>query len=320
MQLGESFEPLKEAEWQHDKSICPFCNSIKSTEPIVNKHVDKFDEGQETREAWISEARERLKKETDATKLEGQLKAAGIPDPADRCRIHVSLRGDETTVPTVNVPIRTKGNVFLSYTVPVPVIFSAHHLIPGNGSLSPSALLPLLRKDGAAKGNIGYDVNRHQNGVWLPTPWALIIQEKWDDVRMVVSSDEVEKNDFVAAAMIAHGQLHFNHNQYNSLVKKTLNEINEKYGHVSQCVCPIGKGQIDDEDVSLLSLVSRLDCLSGRLRSYVEKTAFPMIGDGGKWKRNLFTSTDYGNGIDVLYDKTTGAEFRYSCTLAPRRP
>ncbi len=52
-----------------------------------------------------------------------------------------------------------------------PVVFQAHHLIPGDGSLKGAAkLLQFIEKDGSSVicCDLGYNVDGKENGVWLP--------------------------------------------------------------------------------------------------------------------------------------------------------
>jgi len=56
----------------------------------------------------------------------------------------------------------------------LPVQSAAHHIIPGNASLKKSKrLMKYLHVDGMAKGNIGYNINNHENGIWLAGNYAL---------------------------------------------------------------------------------------------------------------------------------------------------
>jgi hypothetical protein len=70
----------------------------------------------------------------------------------------------------------------------LPLTCAAHHLIPAQASLKPSALVAYLYEGtaqfkrgkriisvggGKLIKNVGYDINGAQNGVWLPGPYAL---------------------------------------------------------------------------------------------------------------------------------------------------
>jgi len=70
-------------------------------------------------------------------------------------------------------PVRLNNKLF-------DATVAAHHLIPGNAALKESELFlseEYLWKDGKAKGNIGYNINAKNNGVWSPgnygvRPWG----------------------------------------------------------------------------------------------------------------------------------------------------
>ena len=59
-------------------------------------------------------------------------------------------------------PIEIRGEEY-------PLCIAAHHIIPGKASLPKSKLADYIWRGKKIEGDIGYDVDGSENGVWLPT-------------------------------------------------------------------------------------------------------------------------------------------------------
>ncbi len=162
------------------------------------------------------------------------------------------------------------------------VTTAAHHLIPGNASLRDSQLFDShhLWKDGEAKGNIGYNVNSAQNGVWSPGNYA---------VRPWKRKSEEFKRSYAFAAMRATGtQFHDAHKRYSDFVLRVLDKIKNKLDEQEDLWCLEAKRQkkrakSPEERMPLYPLVSRLHTVSARMRSM-------LTGGPVAWKVNVWTS------------------------------
>jgi hypothetical protein len=172
-----------------------------------------------------------------------------------------------------------------------PLQYAPHHLVPGNESLKGSAILPFMGaasviedykppsaskiKDGKS---IGYDVNAAENGVWLPSPYALSMNNKWpsqDGIKALlkqfdqraVDDAEAFKAYYTAASIENSGgrQFHMRHAGYSVKVKEILNAMADKV-KVSATQCPV-TGSSDGKFDPPTGLKAKLNGLSSRLRS-----------------------------------------------------
>jgi len=187
----------------------------------------------------------------------------------------------------VNVPgtVTVEDGVY-GFTV------AAHHLIPGEASLAPSLLKPLMTKgssvdveteDGTktktiAK-HVGYNVNGSHNGVWLPGNYYIRSSssphsgKSWSDL-----GDDPWCLHYVAAVTkVAEGQFHDAHTKYSAEVENFLNKIAEK---LFKHECDLCKS---DEIGPPVTIKSRLYGISAYLRGQVQ--GHPMA-----WKRPWFAS------------------------------
>lgn len=186
-----------------------------------------------------------------------------------------------------------------------PLQYAPHHLIPGNESLKISKLLPFLGDENAIKNfgksshikkglSVGYDVNQGENGVWLPSPYALSNTNMWpsDDGLVVIKermgqeiSGETEsfRMAYVAAAITAsgHKQFHMRHADYSAEVKRALNAMADRLKALSGGLCPVAaKSDGDGKIEPPMALPAKLNVLSGNLRRLVI---------GKIWRAPIFT-------------------------------
>lgn len=279
MQLGEAALVTMIPEWEHDKDNCPFCNAATLAEEITNDLTDSYDEDKDpgkNAESLVPHEQfgtidQGVRFKNDASKLGKAL--GGRPED---CKVNVPLRG-------------ATGRVTAGTKQPLPVTCAAHHLIPGNAALKASSILELLRVDGPGEGNIGYNVNKATNGVWLPGNYAL--RGKWSGTLQ----GGVDRLDYVRSCMVKYGQFHDSHTKYSEEVVKALDAIAGKYNSLLASTCPSCENddKAKDAKVSLFLLVGRIDWLSNTLRGYVQHYD-STVGIQAHWKRNLLVSDTYG--------------------------
>jgi hypothetical protein len=186
--------------------------------------------------------------------------------------------------------------------------YAPHHLVPGNESLKGNPLVAFLGDDdvithfadGVAsviiKGkSVGYDVNRAQNGVWLPSPYAISMGSNlWGNEAGLVALEAAEgaaevdlvlrfRAAYVAESIRASGgrQFHMRHVDYSKLVSKVLEKIAEKLCRMVEGACPLDKGKTADDKIEPpMGLPGRLDALSAQMKTLLV---------GGIWRSPAFT-------------------------------
>jgi hypothetical protein len=245
----------------HSKDTCAFCSAPTESTSEENKLTDKYDE--------------------DANELPG-LEREGIAHENSSGELGKSLasHGPEQIFARVTISgIQGK----------LPVQSAAHHLIPGNASLRDSPIMKYLHTEGMDKGNIGYNVNNQENGVWLVGNYALRGKEglpKWGSkgagFRHKYQQDPYEYAK--AAMMECKRQFHDAHGEYNELVKEVLRLLAEKMRDTMDVWCKENKDRPKNpKDQQLLMLVNRLNTISRRMKKMLEHP-------GPNWKKNVWTS------------------------------
>ncbi len=165
-------------------------------------------------------------------------KAGTIEGPCPPPTASPSLRVDTTrSAGLLKVRVPAAGDIAqgdYGFTV------AAHHLIPGEASLAPSDLKPLMTKGASvdvltAMGQkkktirkyIGYNVNGAHNGVWLPGNYYIRpghspkSGHSWSDLE----THPWCLNYVAAVSKVAGSQFHDAHTEYSAAVKKLLNKI-----------------------------------------------------------------------------------------------
>lgn len=204
----------------------------------------------------------------------------------------------EATTGMARVDTRRTGvKVVVAGTGTIPTgtygfVVAAHHLIPGDAALAPSALKKFMTMDEQVdveteKGvktktiakHIGYNVNGAHNGVWLPGNYYIrastspITGTSWGDL-----GDNAWCLNYVAAVTkAAKGQMHDAHTAYSSAVKDLLNKIEEIMARHECDDCA------SDKINPPFQIKERLYNLSNYFRGQV--TGLPV-----SWKRPWFTS------------------------------
>ncbi|WP_437849991.1 AHH domain-containing protein [Sorangium sp. So ce363] len=189
-----------------------------------------------------------------------------------------------------------------------PYSSSAHHLIPGEASLPKSTLIKFISKDATGSkiwGDIGYDVNGGENGIWLPTHHALSAEMKEGLVlpgeQEALKYSELtrrvkrrnEENQFVAtfqerftASIMerASRQFHDAHPDYSGFVIKVLDKL--KVNIVEQSSACKKCDEVRNQKGKFPpphGLVSRLNSVSARLYQF-------LVGPPQTWRPPLYTS------------------------------
>lgn len=187
-----------------------------------------------------------------------------------------------------------------------PYSRSAHHLIPADAALPRSHLIHFIKQGAKIRGDIGYDVNGADNGIWLPTHTALssamkkgrvlpgmVFGIKYGDLSALVDRNQ-EENTMMATFQQRFAyqvmertsrQFHDAHLDYSDFVVKALNKIFVNLINISNYNCTkcqqakSGGGKLPPPH----RLVFRLNELSRRLRGF-------LTGNPLGWRRPLFTS------------------------------
>lgn len=182
---------------------------------------------------------------------------------------------------------------------PYDVVFSAHHVIPGNEALKGHPVLRFVG-DKSSLGDygqtvsseladgefIGYDINAAVNGVWLPGPYALSTTGKWTDKKLASPTTLRFKQAYAFAVMDRTGrQFHYRHTKYSVFVIDCLKKVDTRLeGYAPRCqVKP--NGEPAKPYKAPHGLVARFNRISNRLR--------PLL-DGRRWSPHIFTDNDTG--------------------------
>ncbi len=198
--------------------------------------------------------------------------------------------------------------------------YAPHHLIPGNESLKDSEVVPFLGDEDVIKNfgktsyikkgcSVGYDVNHEDNGVWLPSPYALSMKNKWPSsqgikvIKKRKGVDVAEEAERFIRAYVAAGieasdnkQFHMRHADYSAEVKKALNAIGDRLLLMVDSSCPIAKDSQEDGKVDPpMGLKARLNVLSNNLERLLT---------GSLWRAPIFTDELTKQYADERLEKT----------------
>lgn len=262
--------------------------------------------------------------------------AMSIPDKHDKnacpfCKDDDSKKDDEVTTYEGNSKHLSAALEMSGYTSPqgnwkvfydTSEIFSvpnAHHLIPAEASLhgeafhehpsgdvlnrNPHAIMRYMSasaKGSEIESDIGYNVNKEHNGIWLPSipvefkelkkdgsiqPAAI---EKWGKLspNKKQSIPELFMKKYSNKLGYYGSQWHQTHKKYSKKVENCLQNFVEKLeGWDLKKECPVCQDNNNDSKLPPpYGLLTRLKGLSLELRSFLG-------GDKSKWKTPMFTST-----------------------------
>jgi hypothetical protein len=192
-------------------------------------------------------------------------------------------RVDSKTDPARKVQVQGK---------PYKYKVAAHHLIPGEASLTNSDLYNDYMIAGATfttgegnefktRVNIGYNVNGNHNGVWLPGNYGIRSStgpggKTWSDI-----TDDAWCFEYMRACVDeARGQFHDSHTKYSEAVLKALNAMAVKLAlHQDSCDDCLSKKEVDPP----YQIKSRLYLFSRYLRGKLRRQP-------GTWKVPWYTS------------------------------
>lgn len=145
-----------------------------------------------------------------------------------------------------------------------------------------------LHVDGKAKGNIGYDVNNHENGIWLPGNYALRGKNglpAWGSQAVKYIEDGGNPREYAFAAIrIGKAQFHDTHEIYSDFVLDVLDLLAAKMDQVQDIWCSEAGHKPDKpEERQMKMLVFRLNTVSRRMKRL-------LYNPGKHWKSNIYTS------------------------------
>jgi len=160
----------------------------------------------------------------------------------------------------------------------IPVLYGAHHLIPGNDAMAKSNVYingwlgPV--DDGVSDENIGYNINSAFNGFWLPGNYAV---RPWKGL----DPDFQEAYAFLAMKD-AIRQFHDSHEPFSEFIRSELNGLEKLLKKIKNSGCPVcGSGSKKKEPPYHLN--SRLNAISSHVKGY-------LTGPPTRWKDPAFTS------------------------------
>lgn len=268
-EVFEKADVAKILEHKHDDT-CPFCRSNETEKPENPKSVDNSD--------WEEDPGKRIG--NNAGKLENEM-AEKNSDPRP---VNWGIRGSDNT----QLKLELTENEF-------SITPNPHHVIPGNESLKK---VPQLRKwifaaENHIKADIGYDVNNHKNGVWLPSNNAMRGHRLYTDQKSEQTKQKKDpsyqakntpwedekaalpyKKKYAVACMRATGrQFHDRHVDYSKFISKVLNKIAQRMDanakELKSCIYAEDKKQGEDKYDPPYALVTRLNGVSNRFRPYL---------------------------------------------------
>jgi hypothetical protein len=216
-------------------------------------------------------------------------------------------KDNQTLAPKIDEATDCPGGTVDVDGIPRPYSVAAHHLIPGDASLPKSKLMKFI-KEGEIWGDIGYDVNGAENGLFLPTQTALMREmhasegvlpnmepgvRKWQDLSKYIKKKKESRFGIMSfqevyayRIMLKTGrQFHDAHPEYSKKVIEDLEAINVKLVATSGYHCDKCK-ESKDKDGKLpppYMLVGRLNALSRRLAGH-------LWGNAIRWNEPYFTS------------------------------
>jgi hypothetical protein len=270
---------------EHQEDSCPFCRENEKPDPLpVSKIVDNWDEDK-------AAARHDMIGNSSGT-LETNMKAEGNPRPTDwRLRHEVRKCNGET----------------LDLGDDHVVKANPHHLVPGNESLKkcPQILKWIFEKEGLITNDIGYDVNRAQNGVWLPSNNGMRGNPDY--------ACETVKITYANAAQPNGGSFHDRHVDYSKFVKRTLKKIADRMDGIEaqqpDCEYKTDK-QSDGKFNPPWALVHRLDGVSRKMAGYLQKYN---VGHG--FRAPIYASRLSLDRNKILVDASRGASVQINCPV-----
>jgi hypothetical protein len=299
--LGESIAPPDfMSEVQHDKKTCPWHDESKaSAKPMGETEGD--DDAP-------------MPKNLGGKLKKNMLKAGDDPPDVDKISVSYKTLDRSVSYQTVEKG-KTKDRLQPIFRDSDPkeyrLQYAPHHLIPGNESLKDNPLVAFLGDDSVIKNfndegisskiieghSVGYDVNRAQNGVWLPSPYAVTMGSNlWGAEAGLVALESAEgpaavdlvhkfRAAYVAESIARSGgrQFHMRHVKYSELVAGILEKIAQKMIVLASGGCPLsGEKKKGDKIEPPMGLPGRLDVISGQMK---------LLLTGSVWRSPAFADS-----------------------------
>jgi hypothetical protein len=294
MEVGELVAVALKAP--HSKAGCPFCRPKEEVNE-TNYLRPNFDEDSEG--------------DNDTDNSSGTLAKNLVARPQGPAREVPKLeKGEDAPVYDVEMASAAARDWHQwTYDAGIaPVLYGAHHLIPGNDGLVRSDLYAGKHlgpvDDGPSPDNIGYNINSSKNGTWLPGNYAIRPWEgkppPWQQAYAFLAMYETNR------------QFHDAHKQYSGVVRRALNELAKLVNSMKKKGCPAcHKGS--DPDAPPYHLNSRLNAISNHLAKHLR-------GNPARWKDPMFTSR-FGKQYkdEVKKQGGLGKAGKYFRALAKRR-
>lgn len=295
-QIGEAVSFDMFVNDEHDEKTCPWHSNEKTAEA---KPMDLQSPDEDT-DAMPKNLGTALGKNLDKDKKKSEVKKKNT----------VSIfytQGSVVTWQSGRKRKRAQSYVENTQEVEYELQYAPHHLIPGNESLKGSKIVNYLGDDDVIKnykkrGNkseikkgqsVGYDVNQAENGVWLPSPYALSNTNQWPSIKGIqvilkrlgeIYHDQTEefKHAYVAAAIEVSGgrQFHMRHTDYSNEVRDILDAMGTRIKLMSQHECPVAKKNVEKEKYDApVGLTAHLNLLSANLERFLI---------GNQWHKPLY--------------------------------
>ncbi len=271
----------------HTKEDCPFCKPKEevNTKNFLRANYDGDTEADNDTDNSSGTLAKNLKNRPQSPKGE-------VPEIE---------KGEKSPIFDMDMS-RAKGRAWHQWTYDaglIPILYGAHHLIPGNAALGKCNLYKKKYlgpvDNGADKKNIGYNVNSANNGIWLPGNYAV---RPWKG-----REPEFQKAYAFLAMHDTKRQFHDAHEKYSEQVLGALNELEKLMKKMKNKGCPMCKegGKAGDPPYHLNA---RLNAISRWLRGHLKSKP-------KKWKANITTSSwcsDYKTFIGTKSEAKVSAE------------
>lgn len=139
----------------------------------------------------------------------------------------------------------------------------AHHLIPISSMAMVEELHKYIKKSSKISGDIGYDINHPNNGLWLPGKKGLTEYSE----------------SIIGIIRVAKSQIHnSSHPDYRTNVMEILSELHDKINNDDKPeYCRICRRKLKNTKQPPYGLVARLDWISRKMKRF-------LTGNPRRWK------------------------------------
>ena len=263
MEIGELVAVAVEAP--HAKEGCPFCRRKEEVSKSNALDADQDEDAKPGNDTFNDSG-------TLATNLEARPQSSEVP------AIPKKEKAPVLDMAMASAPGRT-WHKRVYEAGQIPVLYGAHHLIPGNDAMKKSDLYTNKRlgpnDNGADAKNIGYNINSGNNGYWLPGNYAV---RPWKGI-----DGEFQKAYAFLAMHDAKRQFHDAHKPFSEYIRNELNDLDKLVEHMEKKGCPVCKKGADKDEPNY-HLNSRLNAIS----SHIMMSIGPALAE---WKIPALTSS-----------------------------